>query len=358
MSLLQNRMAVSVSNRKKVAELAGVSEATVSRVLNGIGPMKESTRQRVLSAAKQLNYELNAIASSFARGRSGNIGVVLPHVPKVHLFSTYYFSEILSGIGEAVRAKGYGLLLLFRDPNEVFDYASLFRTQRIDACIVLGASEIASEREGIAKMAGQPVPLCVMDQRFKGLDVSTVATDHEQGSYEAVKYLLAQGHSRIGFLNGSPQYSNSVDRMAGYMRALREAGIEIDESIVYQGNYSQKSGWLAANAVYADLGKLDALFVANDRMAIGLIQGMRDKGCRFPDDLPIVGYDDSDAASMTEPTLTTVKVPFYAMGRLAVERLLERLSDPDNTEFRFNETLQTEFIVRKSSGTNRSEENR
>ncbi len=348
-------MADTVSNRKQVAELAGVSEATVSRVLNGIGPMKESTRQRVLAAAKQLNYELNAIASSFARGRSGNIGVVLPHVPKVHLFSTYYFSEILSGIGEAVRAKGYGLLLLFRDPNEVYDYASLFRTQRIDACIVLGASAIASEREGIAKMAGQPLPFCVMDQRFNGMDVSLVATDHEQGSYDAVSHLLAQGYRRIGFLNGSPQYSNSVDRMAGYLRALREAEIEIDESIIYHGNYSRKSGRLAADDVHADLSKLDALFVANDRMAIGLIQGLRDKGCRVPDDLPIVGYDDSDAASMAEPPLTTVKVPFYEMGKLAVERLLERLCDPDGTKVRFNETLQTQFIVRKSSGTNGSE---
>ncbi|MFD0672360.1 LacI family DNA-binding transcriptional regulator [Cohnella sp. GCM10027633] len=347
-----------MSNRKKVAELAGVSEATVSRVLNGIGPMKESTRQRVLAAAKQLNYELNAIASSFARGRSGNLGVVLPHVPKVHLFSTFYFSEILSGIGEAVRSKGYGLLLLFRDPNETFDYASLFRTQRIDACIVLGASAIASEREGIAQMAGQRLPFCVMDQRFDGLDVSTVQTDHAQGSYEAVRHLLANGRKRIGFLNGSPQYSNSVDRMTGYRRALAEAGIAFDESIVYRGNYSRKSGSIAAEAVHADLAKLDALFVANDRMAIGLMQGMRELGCKFPEDLPIVGYDDSDAASMTEPPLTTVKVPFYEMGRLASERLLDRMSDPDNEAFTFNDMLQTELKVRKSCAAHRSGETR
>lgn len=342
-------MAVNVSTRKQVADLAGVSEATVSRVLNGIGPMKETTRQRVLAAAKELNYELNAIASSFARGRSGNLGVVLPHVPKVHLFSTFYFSEILSGIGEAVRAKGYGLLLLFRDPNEAFDYASLFRTQRIDACIVLGASAIASERDGIAAMAGQRLPFCVMDQRFDGLNVSTVAADHEQGSYEAVRHLLAQGYRRIGFLNGAPQYSNSEDRMAGYRRALAEDGIAYDPDIVYHGNYSRKSGRLAAPEIHAGLAKLDALFVANDRMAIGVMQGMRELGSRFPDDLPIVGYDDSDAAPMTEPPLTTVKVPFYEMGRLAAERLLERLSGADVEPFEFRDTLQTELKIRKSS---------
>lgn len=343
-----------MSTRKQVAERAGVSEATVSRVLNGIGPIKESTRQRVLAAAKELNYELNAIASSFARGRSGNLGVVLPHVPKVHLFSTFYFSEILSGIGEAVRAKGYGLLLLFRDPNETFDYASLFRTQRVDACIVLGASAIASERDGIAAMAGRRLPFCVMDQRFDGVNVSTVAADHAQGSYDAVKHLLSHGYRRIGFLNGSPHYSNSDDRMTGYRRALEEAGIAFEPSIVYHGNYSRKSGQLAAASVHADLGKLDALFVANDRMAIGVMQGMRELGCRFPDDLPIVGYDDSDAAPMTEPPLTTVKVPFYEMGRLAAERLLGRMSDPDAEPFEFRDTLQTELKIRKSCATHRS----
>ncbi|WP_182299302.1 LacI family DNA-binding transcriptional regulator [Cohnella cholangitidis] len=339
-----------LTNRKEVAKLAGVSEATVSRVLNGIGPMKESTRERVLEAAKQLNYELNAVASSFARGRSGNLGVVLPYVPKVHLFSTYYFSELLSGIGEAVRAKGYGLLLLFRDPTAVYDYASLYRTQRVDACLILGASAIDTELEGINRLAEEQLPFCVMDQKFDNPLVSIVAADHEQGSYDAVKHLLGKGLRKIGFLNGSPQYSNSRDRMSGYRRALLEAGIQPDESIMYEGNYSRKSGIRAATEVYRDLGNMEAIFVSNDRMAIGLMQGLREQGCRLPEQLKVVAYDDSDAASLTEPTLTTVKVPFYEMGRLAAERLLTRLADKDNTETIINEKLKTELVIRKSSG--------
>lgn len=339
-----------MTNRKEVAKLAGVSEATVSRVLNGTGPMKDSTKKRVLEAAKQLNYELNAVASSFARGRSGNLGVVMPHVPKVHLFSTYYFSELLSGIGEAVRSKGYGLLLLFRDPNAEFDYVSLYRTQRVDACIVLGASSIDSEIAGIHRLADEHLPFCVMDQRFEHSRLSIVAADHEQGSYDAVMHLIDGGSKRIGFLNGSPQYSNSRDRQAGYLRALTEAGIEPDESILYEGNYSRTSGNRAAEAVYRDLGKLDALFVGNDRMAIGLMQGLRENGCLVPEHLKIVAYDDSDAASLTEPPLTTVKVPFYEMGKLAAEKLLSRLSDKDPTEGIINEKLPTELKIRKSSG--------
>jgi LacI family transcriptional regulator len=344
-----DRKITSLTNRKEVAKLAGVSEATVSRVLNGIGPMKESTRDRVMEAAKQLNYELNAIASSFARGKSGNLGVVLPHVPKVHLFSTYYFSEILGGIGEAVHSKGYGLLLLFRDPAQEYDYVSLFRTQRVDACIVLGASAIESELEGIHRLAAERLPFCVMDQRFENAAVSIVAADHEQGSYDAVKHLIDKGYRRVGFLNGSPQYSNSWDRMSGYQKALREADIAIDKSILYEGNYSRTSGSQAANLVYADLNKLDALFVGNDRMAIGLMQGLREKGCQLPADLKIVAYDDSDAASFTEPTLSTVKVPFYEMGRLAAERLLTRLTVKGEVATVFHDKLQTELKVRKSS---------
>lgn len=340
-----------MTNRKDVAKLAGVSEATVSRVLNGIGPMKDSTRNRVLDAAKELHYELNAIASSFARGKSSNLGVVFPYVPKVHLFSTFYFSEILSGIGETVRARGYGLLLLFRDPAEIYDYVSLFRTQRVDACIVLGASAIESELEGINRLAGEGLPFCVMDQRFDNPSISIVESDHEQGSYDAVKHLLDKGYRRIGFLNGSPQYSNSWDRMLGYRRAHLEAGIVVDDSILYEGNYSRTSGTLTAEAVYSQLDRLDALFVANDRMAIGLMQGLREKGCKFPEDLKIVAYDNTDAASFTEPALTSVKVPFYEMGRLAAECLLTRLAAKDEVNPVFHEKLKTELKIRKSSGS-------
>ncbi|MFC5404918.1 LacI family DNA-binding transcriptional regulator [Cohnella soli] len=342
---------MTLTNRKEVAKLAGVSEATVSRVLNGIGPMKESTKLKVLDAAKQLNYELNAVASSFARGRSGNLGVVLPHVPKVHLFSTYYFSELLGGIGEAVRQKGYGLLLLFRDPTTVFDYVSLYRTQRVDACIVLGASGIASETESIRRLAEEALPFCVMDQSFNHRGVGSVAADHVRGGYTAVKHLLDQGCKHIGFLNGSPQYSNSSDRRAGYEKALSEAGIAIDESIVYEGNYSRTSGKRAADAVYRDLHRLDGIFVANDRMAIGLIQELRERGCDVPGRLKLVAYDDSDAASLTEPPLTTIKVPFFDMGKLAAEQLLIRITSKEQGEKSpINEKLQTELKVRKSSG--------
>lgn len=339
-----------MATRKEVAELAGVSEATVSRVLNGVGPIKESTRIRVREAAERLGYQLNAVAASFARGKSGNIGVVLPHVPKVHLFSTYYFSEILSGIGEAVRESGQGLLLLYRDPGAAYDYVSLFATQRVDACLVLGASSLPHELEAMERLAELELPFCVVDQRYDDPRIPSVCADHVTGSYLATKHLLDAGHRRIGFLNGSAHYSNSADRAEGYRRAMEEAGMAPDAGLIYEGNYSRTSGYEAAAAVRRDLERLDALVCANDRMAIGLIQGLRDAGCRIPEELPVVGYDNSDAASWFDPPLTTVEVPFYEMGKLAAERLLDGAATGRGRHSEVvHERLGTRLIVRKSS---------
>ena len=329
--------------------MAGVSEATVSRVLNGVGPIRESTRVRVLEAAEALGYHRNAIAASFARGRSGNLGVVLPHVPKVRLFSTYYFSEILGGIGEAAHAHGYGLLLLHRNPEEPYDYMPLFRSVRIDGCIVLGASKMESDTAGIRAMADAGVPFCVIDHSSEGADVSAVVAAHEEGARLAVAHLLENDCKRIGFLNGSARYSTSAERYAGYVRAHADKGLEPDSTLRFEGNYSLTSGRAAAPTVYRRLAELDAMFVANDRMAIGLMQGLRELGCRLPDDLPIVGCDDSDAARMSNPPLTTVRVPFYEMGRLAGERLLERLQAWEGAPSAFREVVDTGLVVRESS---------
>ncbi len=338
-----------VATRREVAELAGVSEATVSRVLNGIGPVREETRRRVLEAARKLNYQIHALAASFARGRSGNLGVVLPHVPKVRLFSTYYFSEMLGGIGEVTRERGMGLLLLYRTPGEVYDYVPLFRSVRIDACIVLGASSLPEEEAGIRAMADEGLPCCLIDHRSEDGRASSVGAAHEEGSARAVKHLIERGYRKIGFLNGSPWYSPSREREAGYLRALREAGLTPDPKLVFAGNYSLTSGRSAAEDVYARIRDLDAVFVANDRMAIGLMQALRDRGVRVPDDLAIVGCDDSDLAGLTDPPLTSVRVPFVEMGRTAAERLLDRLPEWRGTESVFHETLPTELVVRESS---------
>ncbi|OME76293.1 LacI family transcriptional regulator [Paenibacillus sp. FSL A5-0031] len=339
-----------IISRKEVAKLAGVSEATVSRVMNSVGPIKEETRERVLQAAAELGYVPNALAQQFARRKSGNIGVILPFVPKVHLFSTYYFSEILSGIGETAKRCGYDLLLIFREPDGARDYAKLFRTHKIDACIVLGSQNVPEERAALAELKAENFPFCLVNQRFDAEHYRTVDADHVSGSKAAVSHLLSQGSRRIAFVNGPLQYSNSADRQEGYKAALMEAGLAYEPSLIYHGNYSRKSGAELAEQLAEQIkeGNIDAVFAANDRMAIGLMQRLRELGVEAGEHYALVGYDDSDGSRIISPRLSTVAVPFYEMGKLAAARLLDPDQKTETTDSQ-TDVLPVSLITRETS---------
>ncbi|MEK4142226.1 MULTISPECIES: LacI family DNA-binding transcriptional regulator [Paenibacillus] len=340
-----------IASRKEVAELAGVSEATVSRVLNNVGPIKEETKERVLAAALKLGYTPSSLAQSFARRRSGNLGVVMPYLPKARLFSTYYFSEILSGIGSKAREEGYDLLMLFRNAEEPMDYSGLFKMRKIDACIVLGAKEEPGELASLRRLKEENHPFCLINQHFAGEAFHEVDADHVEGSWQAAKHLLEQGFTRIAFLNGPESYSNSRDRLTGYARALAEVNLSVDSSLLFEGNFSRKSGIIAAKEMLPLLDEIDAIMVANDRMAIGLQQGLQELG--IPRDrLPaIVGYDDSEAAELTTPALSSVRVPFYELGELAAAQIIELLGNnlADIPAPAVQIKLPTELVIRASS---------
>lgn len=344
---------ISIASRKEVAELAGVSEATVSRVLNNVGPLKEETKERVLAAALKLGYTPSSLAQSFARRRSGNLGVVMPYLPKARLFSTYYFSEILSGIGSKAREEGYDLLMLFRNAEEPMDYSALFKMRKIDACIVLGAKEEPGELASLRRLKVEGHPFCLINQHFEGEAFHEVDADHVEGSRKAVKHFLDQGLTRIAFLNGPVSYSNSRDRLTGYARALEESNLPLDDSLLFDGNFSRKSGVMAAKEMLPLLNVIDAIVAANDRMAIGLQQGLQELG--IPKDrIPaMVGYDDSDAAELTTPALSSVHVPFYELGEIAVTKVLEllgcSLSESATSSQIIQVKLPTELVIRASS---------
>lgn len=342
---------IAIASRKEVAELAGVSEATVSRVLNNVGPLKEETKRRVLEAAGRLGYTPSSLARSFARKRSGNLGVVMPYLPKARLFSAYYFSEILSGIGSRAREEGYDLLMIFRDDDEPLDYSGLFRMRKVDACIVLGAREEEQELATLRRLKQEGHPFCLINQHFAGEGFNEVDADHVEGSRQAVQHLLEQGFRQIAFLNGPSAYSNSRDRLEGYNHALTHAGIPLDPSLLFEGNFSRRSGAAAAQQIAAQLERIDAVAVANDRMAIGLQQGLRELGISAGRMPAIVGYDDSDAAELTTPALSSVRVPFYQLGEISAARVLELSvsSEPLKAETIISVKLPTELIVRASS---------
>lgn len=243
-------------------------------------PDSEETKLKVLEAARQLNYVPNVLAQQLARRRSGNLGVILPYVPKVKLFSAYYFAEILSGIGETARRMGYDLLIIPLSPVEARSYTNLFQTQKVDACIMLGSQDTAEERGALRQLHEGGYPFCLVNQRFDDEPFKTIEADHVKGGQLAASHLIGRGCRRIAFLNGPDAYSNSRDRMKGYSLALQKHGIAMDNELLYRGNYSRTSGYQYAEqlAEAVRAGRVDGIVAANDRMAIGLLQGLREHG--------------------------------------------------------------------------------
>ncbi|TXC90514.1 LacI family transcriptional regulator [Metabacillus litoralis] len=336
-----------LASRKDVARLAGVSEATVSRVFNNISPLREQTKQKVLQAAKELNYHPNVIAQNFAKGKSNNIGVIVPYLPKVNLLSTHYFSELVSGIGARLGELGYGLLLIFQRPDERKDYVQLFHSQRVDGCIILGARHNQNELEAIEKLHQLKLPYCLINQAFSEQHFHFIDADHVDGSYQATTALLEKGFQQVLFLNGPLEFSNSLDRLEGYNKALRQKGISLNEALIFEGNYSRKSGYKAGDKISTLLTKSKAILSANDRMAIGLMQKLNELGFHAGKDYAIIGYDNSEIAKMTTPSLSSVNVPLYEMGQLAAEKVLQSITHDINEQIMIK--LSVSLIERESS---------
>lgn len=337
--------AVSLAKRKDVAKLAGVSEATVSRVFNNVGPLRKETKQKVFDAAKSLNYQPNALAQNFATGKSGNIGVIVPYLPKVHLLSTHYFSEILSGIGMKLAKYQYNLLVIFQSPHEKKDFVQLFRSQKVDGCIILGSKDVAGEKDEIDRLHKSALPYCLVNQTFEGFPFLSIDANHYEGSLEAVSLLLEKGFKNIAFLNGPLEYSNSIERLNGFRDAHTNAGIEMNKELIFQGNYSRTSGIQRATEIGSLMSSIDAVFAGNDRMAIGLMQGLSKLGYQVGKDYALIGYDNSDIASMIQPQLTSVHVPLFEMGEMAVDKVLNALNG--KTEV-FQERIPVTLIERES----------
>lgn len=333
-----------MADRNEVARLAGVSGATVSRVYNRPETVSRKTRERVLEAASKLDYHPNVTAGNFVRGITGNVGVVMPYIPGVHIFSPHYFSELLSGIGEVVVQEGRGLMLFFYNPEEDSEegFDKYFFDGRVDGCILLGTRR---NDKALNRLYEKGRKFCLVNNYTDNKNISYVDADNVKGSWQAVKHLIGLGHRKIAFLNGPMDFINSLDRLKGYEKALKEHGIKVPGEYRMEGNYGFKSGRTAGLKILKMKIKPTAVFVSNDRMAAGLLSCLMEKGISVPGDISLVGYDDADIATLVQPVLTTVKVPFFDMGRICAGRFLEVLKGERDS---FGTYVDTELAVRDS----------
>lgn len=328
--------------RRDVARLAGTSEAVVSYVLNdgprGVAP---ATKERVLSAVAELGYRPNAVARSLRMQRTMTFGLVVPDN------SNPFFAELARSIEEVGFEYGYTMLLgnATDDEEREAAYVRTLLDRQVDG-LMLAPSHGAST--WTAELSEATVPRLVLDRELPIPNAAHVIVDNAAGGYAATRHLVEHGRRRIGCLAGIAGAHPTVDRVAGWQRALREADIDPAAMPIMHTPFGREHGYLGGRRLLADIASLDALFVASDEQAIGLLRAAAELGVKVPDDLAICAFDGIGASAYTVPSLTTVRQPLEEIGRHAVEWLVAQVADRDRPPSRV--VLDTTLVLRGSCG--------
>jgi LacI family transcriptional regulator len=328
-----------------VAKESGVSRTTVSFVLNNVPgiSISDATRQRVLQVAKELNYHPDSTGRKLASGKSNTLGLVLRQSHE-QVFADALLPQVLLGIEQAATAQGFQVLLKPLEPKDNDGYMHLVQENHVDGIILSGprleeAEFIRLHRDGLPVMLMGQLP----ESNLPFVDIDAV-----NGAALAVKHLIERGHRRIGMItNASLEYSSAQQRRMGYQNALKEAGIEPDESLVREGAYTPASGFKAMEKLLQVFPRPTAVFIASDVVCLGAIRAIKRAGLRIPQDIAVVGFDDIPLADYYEPPLTTVHIPAYGLGWAAGDRLVRLVQgetlDQEGT------LLESELIIRNSS---------
>ena len=329
-----------------VARLAGVSRTTVSFVLNDVPGVKitEETRQRVLNAARELDYYPTAAARSLASGKTKRIALVLGEGQK-RLSADAFLPAFLQGITASVHRRGYLLVLqMAEDVPSHEAYARLIREQQVDGLILSGPR---ADDPLLAELAEDEFPL-ILHGRLGSCVMPCVDVDNQAGAYQAVTHLIELGHRRIGFVSNAPlSYSGAQDRFAGYKQALADNALSLEEDLVRTAAFLPAAGQTAMEELLALPQRPTAVFAASDVVAIGVMSAIQAAGLEIPDDIAVVGFDDIFLAAHTQPPLTTVRVPAYGLGWTAAEMLISLIEGEETSSV----ILETELVIRDSCGS-------
>jgi len=328
-----------------VASEAGVSYATVSRVINNDPHVKAETRQRIMSTMERLGYVVNRQARSLAGGRSQMIGLLVPDL------ETGYIGEIIRGIDTELEISQYDIVLYTthrREAKEAGYVASLAQGVVDGLLLVLPRNPL----NFLDSLRQRHFPHVLIDHQGVDDQGPAVGATNWQGAYTATEYLIKLGHKRIGFITGWMDLGCARDRLAGYKSALRTYHLPVDENLIYEGDFHQPSGYEGASAFVKLPDPPTAIFASNDVMAMGAIEAVRVHGLHISNDMSILGFDDIPQVVNLHPRLTTVRQPLEQMGRVAAQMLMDFLKAPQKIPHRIE--LPTELIVRDSCSEPRS----
>ncbi|HSL75881.1 MAG TPA: LacI family DNA-binding transcriptional regulator [Candidatus Limnocylindrales bacterium] len=321
-----------------VAAKAGVSTATVSRVLSGLGRASAATQARVLQAARELDYRPSEVARSLKRRSTQTLGLIITDIENP------YFPQLVRSVEDAARAAGYSVLLCNAadDPDREASYLELLADRRVDGLVIAASSLGARHGDWLT---APPIPVVLVNTAAPDADLPTIMSDNEGGGRMVAEHLVGLGHQRFGYLMPPPRNVDAPARLAGVRRALRDADMDANGLEIARGEALVWGGEVAANELLDRAPETTAFVAYNDLMAIGALRALRRRGRRVPADASVVGFDDVALAAYVDPPLTTISQRTEEMGRWAVERLIgEDGVGPSSVQ------LPVDLQVRGSSG--------
>jgi LacI family transcriptional regulator len=327
-----------MANIKQVAELAEVSVATVSRVINHSGYVSPELQERVFAAMRELNYELNAAARSLRSQETRIIGVLVPQLD-------HPFFSALSYVTFANHGYNVFICSAEENANKEEDYTLMMLRQRVDGVII---GPTGYNEKNLKKLIEQDIPVVLVDRDFPELDVNRVIINNFQGGYDGARHLLELGHRQIGVI-GAHEYSGSrAQRTRGLLQAVADIAPSSTPTLVLTNRLQQfDQGYDTTRQLVEENPHLTAIFALTDVLAVGALRAASELGLRVPHDISIMGFDDISLASFVVPPLTTVAQPIYAIGETAANILLRRIDDSNQPTETI--TFETELVIREST---------
>ena len=332
-----------MANMNEIARLARVSLGTVSNVLSGSPTVREPLRKRVMKAVDSLAYQPNQLSRGLRLNKTNIIGMIISDV------SNPFFPAVVKGAEDTAFKNGYRLFLCNSDNNFAKEETYLRELQTyLPSGLIIMTSDISGSTrlaETYRKAGAAVVYVDRLPHQWNG---DTVTSTNEEGSYEATKYLLGLGHRRLSMISGSSQLTNSGERVQGFLRALRGAGINFSSKYIQEGTFDKESGYEKAQLLLQLNPRPTAIFAANDLLAFGALNAIRDRGLRCPQDVSVIGFDNFDLAEFVTPTLTSVEQSGYALGATAAQVIMDRIRKKSGP--RMEHILPTTLKLRASVG--------
>lgn len=316
-------MAVTI---KDVARLAGVDPSTVSRVIADNPRISDKTKEKVHKVMEELDFHPNAIARSLANRSTKTIGVIMPHSTE-QVFVNPFFTEVMRGIGVSALQKGYYVLISTgsSSDDEYKATSRLVNEKRVDGLILL-TSRIGDKT--IESLRKKRFPFVVVGKPANMEDVNWVDNDNREAGFQAAEYLIKLGHERIGFIGGEFTYVFMSERFSGYKKALDTYGLKFGKELLSLGEFVEEGGYNAVKKLLMLKNRPTAIVAADDLMAFGAMRAIKEEGLRIPEDISVIGFNDTPLASYVEPTLSSMEIFVYDLGYNACEALINQLQEP------------------------------